>query len=295
MKLDSALQESLDEVRRQADELRASRARIVEAGDAQRRRIERDLHDGAQQHLVALAVSVRLVRQIADSDPDSAKAMLDQIGERPAGGGAGAAQPRARHLPAAAHGPRAGARRSRRPPAAPRSRPASRPRASAATRSRSRRRCTSAASRRCRTRRKHAGEGAEAMVTVREDEGALLFEVRDDGAGFDLATGAHAGHGFVNMGDRVGAIGGTLPVESAPGQGTAASRGRIPLAPARATRERSVPVGRRRRRPDVADDVGAELLLVHVRGGAAVAGVGGEVVGLVGGERASRRRRGGRR
>jgi len=48
VKLDSALQESLDEVRRQADELRASRARIVEAGDAQRRRIERDLHDGAQ-------------------------------------------------------------------------------------------------------------------------------------------------------------------------------------------------------------------------------------------------------
>ncbi|MDQ1431467.1 MAG: hypothetical protein QOF40_2069, partial [Actinomycetota bacterium] len=43
VKLDSALQESLDEVRRQADELRASRARIVEAGDAQRRRIERDL------------------------------------------------------------------------------------------------------------------------------------------------------------------------------------------------------------------------------------------------------------
>src|SRR5207244_4049946 len=63
VKLDSALQESLDEVKRQADELRASRARIVEAGDAQRRSIERDLHDGAQQHLVALAVSVRLARQ----------------------------------------------------------------------------------------------------------------------------------------------------------------------------------------------------------------------------------------
>src|SRR4029079_4072329 len=61
-------------------ELRASRARIVEAGDAQRRRIERDLHDGAQQHLVALAVSVNLVRQIADTAPDAAKAMLEQIG-----------------------------------------------------------------------------------------------------------------------------------------------------------------------------------------------------------------------
>ncbi len=80
VKLDSALQESLDEVKRQADELRASRARIVEAGDAQRRSIERDLHDGAQQHLVALAVNVNLARQLADTDPETAKEMLQQIG-----------------------------------------------------------------------------------------------------------------------------------------------------------------------------------------------------------------------
>jgi signal transduction histidine kinase len=76
---------------------------------------------------------------------------------------------------------------------------------------------------------KHAGDGAQVMITVKEDEGALLFEVRDDGAGFDLATGAHHGHGFVNMSDRVGAIGGSITVESAPGAGTAI-RGRIPLA-----------------------------------------------------------------
>src|SRR4029078_2259008 len=63
----------------QADELRRSRARIVEATDLERRRIERDLHDGAQQHLVALAVSTRLARQLADADPDATKEMLDQI------------------------------------------------------------------------------------------------------------------------------------------------------------------------------------------------------------------------
>ncbi len=80
VKLDSALQESLESVRRQADELRASRARIVEATDTERRRIERDLHDGAQQHLVALAVSVRLTRQIADTDSEQTKVMLDQLG-----------------------------------------------------------------------------------------------------------------------------------------------------------------------------------------------------------------------
>jgi signal transduction histidine kinase len=76
---------------------------------------------------------------------------------------------------------------------------------------------------------KHAGDGAQAVVTVREDEGALLFEVADDGAGFDLASGAQRGHGFVNMTDRVGAIGGTVTVDAAPGKGTRIS-GRIPLS-----------------------------------------------------------------
>jgi signal transduction histidine kinase len=75
---------------------------------------------------------------------------------------------------------------------------------------------------------KHAGEGSEATITLRDHEGALVFEVADDGAGFDMGTGAHRGHGFVNMADRVGAIGGTLAVDSAPGKGTRIS-GRIPL------------------------------------------------------------------
>jgi signal transduction histidine kinase len=66
---------------------------------------------------------------------------------------------------------------------------------------------------------KHAGDGASCVVSLREESGGLLFEVSDDGAGFDL--GAHgSGHGFVNMGDRVGAIGGSVNVESAPGRGT---------------------------------------------------------------------------
>ena len=56
-------------------------------------------------------------------------------------------------------------------------------------------------------------------MSVREDEGALLFDVADDGAGFDLATGAHHGHGFVNMSDRVGAIGGTHRGRVGPGHG----------------------------------------------------------------------------
>src|SRR5439155_1629568 len=79
-KLDSALQASFDEVRRQAAEIQASRGRIVVAADRARRKIERDLHDGAQQHIVALAVRVKLAGQLLDRDPAQARAALDEIG-----------------------------------------------------------------------------------------------------------------------------------------------------------------------------------------------------------------------
>ena len=78
--LDSALQASLDEVRRYAGELQASRARIVATGDAERRKIERNLHDGAQQHLVALAVNLRLVRDLVGENPDAAE-MLEMLAD----------------------------------------------------------------------------------------------------------------------------------------------------------------------------------------------------------------------
>jgi len=230
VKLDSALQESLDEVRRQADELRASRARIVEAGDEQRRRIERDLHDGAQQHLVALAVSVNLVRQIAENDPETAKTMLEQIGHD--------LQDAVQELRNLAHGiypPLLMDRGLTEALSAAAGRAALPTGVDADGVGRYSQAAEAAVYFCClealQNAAKHAGPGAQAMITVREDEGALLFEVSDDGAGFDLSTGAHLGHGFVNMRDRVGAIGGSITVESAPGEGTRIT-GRIPLTPA---------------------------------------------------------------
>jgi signal transduction histidine kinase len=227
VKLDSALQESLDEVRRQADELRASRARIVEATDAERRRIERDLHDGAQQHLVALAVSVRLARQLADVNPDQAKEILDQLGSD--------LQDAVQELRNLAHGIyppllmdrglgealSAAAGRAALPTVV---------RAEGIGRYPQQ---VEAAVYFCvlealQNAGKHAGDGSEVTISLREEEGALLFDVADDGAGFDLATGAHRGHGFVNMSDRVGAFGGSIAVDSAPGRGTQIS-GRLPL------------------------------------------------------------------
>ena len=227
VKLDSALQESLVEVQRQADELRASRARIVEAGDAQRRSIERDLHDGAQQHLVALAVNVRLAKQLAEKDPDQAQAMLDQIGSD--------LQDAVQELRNLAHGiypPLLADRGLPEALSAAAGRAALPTDVEAEGVGRYEQPIEAAVYFCClealQNAGKHAGEGSHAVVTVREDEGALLFEVADDGAGFDVATGAHRGHGFVNMADRVGAIGGTISVDAAPGKG-ARITGRIPL------------------------------------------------------------------
>jgi signal transduction histidine kinase len=69
----------LDNLRLEVEELRASRARVVATADGERRRIERGLHDGVQQHLVALAVSLQLARELADSDPSGLKALLEEI------------------------------------------------------------------------------------------------------------------------------------------------------------------------------------------------------------------------
>ena len=77
--LDAALQTTLDDLRRTNAELRASRARLVSAADAERRRIERDIHDGAQQHLAALAVNLGLARQLLGDDARRTRPTVDGL------------------------------------------------------------------------------------------------------------------------------------------------------------------------------------------------------------------------
>jgi signal transduction histidine kinase len=67
--------------KRAEEELRGSRARIVNAGDEARRRLERNLHDGAQQRLVSLSLSLRLARSLAQRDPAAADEILESAGE----------------------------------------------------------------------------------------------------------------------------------------------------------------------------------------------------------------------
>ena len=226
--LDTALQASLDDLRVANDELRASRARIVAAADQSRRQIERNLHDGAQQHLVALAVKLGLARQLVEADPGDGRDAARGAARRRAGDAHRAARARARHLPAAAHGPRPprSAARRREPVAC--SPPTSTP-TSAATRPTSRPPSTSAASRRCRTPASTRARARASRSRSSERDGELRFEVADNGAGLRRHEPARSrGHGFVNMADRLGAIGGTLDVDSAPGAGTQI-RGEIPL------------------------------------------------------------------
>jgi signal transduction histidine kinase len=229
VQLDTALQASLEELRIRNQELQDSRARIVAAGDSERRKLERNLHDGAQQHLVALAVKLRLARDaVEDNDPADAIVMIDEI--------KGDVQTAIAELRALAHGifpPLlvSGGLNDALPAAAGR---AALPTTvdlvdvgrygndiEAAVYF-----CTLEA---LQNAGKHAGENATAAVTVAEADGVLRFEIRDDGAGFDMLTGtATEGHGFVNMQDRLGAFGGKVDVVSTVGEGTTIT-GTIPL------------------------------------------------------------------
>ncbi len=73
------LREVVDRLQGEVAELRRSRKRLAEAADADRRAIERALHDGVQQHLVALSVDLRRLAGLVDGDPTAAKALLDEM------------------------------------------------------------------------------------------------------------------------------------------------------------------------------------------------------------------------
>jgi signal transduction histidine kinase len=75
---------------------------------------------------------------------------------------------------------------------------------------------------------KHAGSDARAEISIKHSDDMLTFEVSDDGQGFDTST-ASASSGVQNMTDRIGALGGTLLIKSAPGTGTTIT-GSIPAS-----------------------------------------------------------------
>jgi signal transduction histidine kinase len=226
VRLDSALQASLETLQERNEELQASRLRIVTASDESRRSIERNLHDGAQQHLVALAVKVGLARQLMDADPEMVKTMLEEL--------RGDVQTTLGELRELAHGIYPPLLRDRGLAEALRT-AANRAVLPTEVVSEGIERYpseTEAAVYFCvleamQNAGKHAGEGASITVTITGDDEHLDFCVADTGAGFDQGVSV-AGHGFVNMRDRLGAVGGALTVDTGAGAGTRIS-GHIPL------------------------------------------------------------------
>jgi len=197
------------------DELRASRARIVEAADAARRKIERDLHDGAQQRLVALALDVRMAQTRFARDPASAGAFLDRLGKELADASA-----ELRELARGIHpavlterglAPAVAALAARAPvPVDMLELPDARlPPALEAT-------AYFTVAEALTNVAKYAG-ASHASVRVAAKGSELVVEVRDDGVGGASADG---GSGLTGLADRIGAIDGTLTVVSPPGDGT---------------------------------------------------------------------------
>ena len=212
--LRAALEQRLRELSAREAELRVSRERLVDAQDAARKRLERDIHDGAQQHLVALAVNLRLAATLAATSPPRAEPLLAAQEEAAADAVATLVQlsrgiyPPLLEEQGVAAALRAVAGESvdvvdlgtGRYPIG-----------------------VEAAAYFCcleaiQNAAKHA-RAARVRVTVEAAREGLALTVEDDGTGYDPGA-VVAGTGLANMRDRVDSIGGTLAITSAPGEGT---------------------------------------------------------------------------
>ena len=205
------------DLQRRVDELRASRQRLVAAQDGERRRIERDLHDGAQQHLVAVAVKLSIAHMQAGKDPEKAresvvalKGDVDDALETLRDLARGIYPPllAEQGLPAALE---AHARKATLPVDVHAENVARYPQALEAALYF----CSLEA---LQNVQKYAG-ATTATLRLRGDDGTLCVSIRDDGRGFDVDT-VRRGAGLTNMEDRLAALGGTLHIVSAAGKGT---------------------------------------------------------------------------
>jgi signal transduction histidine kinase len=208
-------------------DLAASRERLVETADAERQRIERDLHDGVQQHLVGMRVRLELAREALEDKPQEGARMLAAIGRQ-----MDDALEELRSLARGIYPPVLGehglgeALRS------------AGDRSPLAVSVRARRIgryptevetavyfcCLEA----LQNAGKHAGPGSDVTLHLSQEGQRLCFAVSDTGCGFTVGE-VQSGTGLVNMKDRIEAIGGRLTVSSSIGDGTSVT-GSIPIA-----------------------------------------------------------------
>jgi signal transduction histidine kinase len=208
------------------EELRASRQRLVAAQDEERRRLERNIHDGAQQQLVALTVKLRLLEQITKQDPAKGAEMAAQLQAetmealedlRDLARGIYPPLLADKGLPAALE---AQARKSSLPLAI-----------DAGAVGRLSQDVEAAVYFSCLEALQNVAKYAEASrvtISIDRTDGLLSFAVADDGVGFDPEATTH-GTGLQGIADRLDALGGGLEVRSAPGEGTTLL-GHVPAA-----------------------------------------------------------------
>ena len=197
-------------------ELDETRARQVAAADAERRRIKRDLHDGAQQRLVALGIRLALADELLDSDPVRAREMIQALQQD-----IGDTVDEVRSLAAgiypstlAEFGLADALRALGARAAVPVEISVANPGRLAAGVEAAIYFCCSEA---LQNAAKHAPDSRVTISLTRST--GLAFKVCDDGPGFDAAC-ADRGQGLANMRERLELVGGTLAIVSAPGKGT---------------------------------------------------------------------------
>jgi signal transduction histidine kinase len=234
----SSLQADLDLVRglgsaalvlldnqRLVDELRASRARLIDTEERERRRLERDLHDGAQQRLMAIQVKLALARD--DVSDETLATKLDEV--------AANATLAAEELRELAHGIYPTVLIEQGLADALRSYALAAP-IPVRLVADDLERCSSSIEtavyfcslEAVQNAAKHGGADVRVVVTLSSRDDTLAFDIHDDGVGFALAASG-TGMGLASMRDRIGAVGGRLHIDSSPGQGTSV-RGSVPIS-----------------------------------------------------------------
>jgi len=208
------------------EEVRASRQRLVAAQDEERRKLERNIHDGAQQQLVALTVKLRLLEQIAVRDPEKARQIATQLQEeatdalddlRDLARGIYPPLLADKGLPAALE---AQARKSPVPVSV-----------AAGDLGRFSQDVEAAIYFSCLEALQNVTKYAEASqveISLTRSNGRIAFAVTDDGVGFDPASTSH-GSGLQGIADRLDALGGTFEIVSTVGVGTVLN-GSVPVA-----------------------------------------------------------------
>jgi signal transduction histidine kinase len=225
VRLRADLARQLAEISQRAAELQLSRQRIVAIQDEERRRLERDIHDGAQQHLVALAVNVRLAQTLVERSSDRAEGVfadlratvaetIETLTDLSRG-----IYPRVLTEAGLVAALRAAADTCPVPVTVTADQVDGEPAEVAAALYFC---CLEA----LQNAAKHA-RATRIIVDVRRGDDAIVLAVSDDGAGFD-ADAPRPGAGLSNMRDRVESVGGTLAIASRIGEGTAVTA-RVPL------------------------------------------------------------------